>query len=401
MRPVQDFYPRSASADRRSSEKGQSHGSLPRSRYAALLVLAAIALSGCGRDDVKVYHVAKDDSAAPSAEQNQIAAPEQNSATQSPQSQLQWALPDGWQEKTPGQMRVASFTVTGTNGETADVGVIPLPASGQEIQIVNMWRDQLQLPAATNDTAEAVAIGSDSGKLFDLASDALLIDGKSRARILVAMLTSGGTNWFFKMTGEDSFAASQKPAFLQFLKSVNFVASTPTAPMPGTSLGNQNFLVPNANSTVTGGMVPDASKSIWTIPPDWKQIDPGPMLSAKFSITGSDGSAEVNILSSGMDSGLAANVNRWRGQLGLPPVAQEDEFSKMVSLIDAGGGKAQVVDLSGTDSKTGKPARLIGVVVPQNVQTWFYKLMGDPDIVAQQKDAFIQFVQSAKYPNAP
>src|SRR5471030_2842972 len=154
-------------------------------RNLALLTLAAIALAGCGRDDVKVYHVAKDDSATPPPSQTagQAIAPEQSPATPPQLPQLQWTLPAGWQEKTPGQMRVASFTVTGTNGEAADVGVIPLPASGQEIQLVNMWRDQLQLPAATNDTAEAVAIGSDSGKLFDIASDALLIDGKSRARI--------------------------------------------------------------------------------------------------------------------------------------------------------------------------------------------------------------------------
>jgi hypothetical protein len=211
---------------------------------------------------------------------------------------LQWTLPGGWQEKTPGQMRVASFPVTGTNGETADVGVIPLPASGQEIQLVNMWRDQLQLPAATNDTAEAVAIGSDSGKLFDLASDALLIDGKSRARILVAMLTSGGTSWFFKMTGEASFVASQKPAFLQFLKSVNFVAPAAAAPMAGTSLGNQNFLVPDANQTVVGGAAAGGGKSSWTIPPDWKQLPLSQFLVAKFSIAVTDGSqAAVNVSS--------------------------------------------------------------------------------------------------------
>ena len=46
----------------------------------------------------------------------------------------------------------------------------------------------------------------------------------------------------------------------------------------------------------------------------------------------------------------------------------------------------------------GKPARLIGVVLPLNGQTWFYKLMGDPDVVGRQKDAFIRFVQSAQYP---
>ncbi len=60
----------------------------------------------------------------------------------------------------------------------------------------------------------------------------------------------------------------------------------------------------------------------------------------------------------------------------------------------------QIVDFAGTDSKTGKPARLVGAIVPQNGQTWFYKLMGDEPVVSQQKDAFIKFIQSAKYPDA-
>jgi hypothetical protein len=374
-------------------------------RDIASLTLAAIALAGCGRDEIKTYRVAKDAPTAPPP--TEMAAPAQMPATQTPLPQLQWTLPAGWEEKTPGQMRVASFTVTGTNNETADVGVIPLPATGQEIQLVNMWREQLQLPAATNSDvpSETVAIGSDSGKLFDLASDALLIDGKSRARILVAMMTSGGTSWFFKMRGEESFVTAQKPAFVQFLKSVNFAAPAATvaaAPMPGTSLGTENSLVPKANTLVMGGMTSSGDgKPVWTIPAGWQQADPGAMLLAKFSIVSGGAKADVNILSSGIGGGLAANVNRWRGQLGLPPVTAEDEFSKMVGSFDAGNGQAQMVDFTGTDSKTGKSARLVGVVVPQNGQTWFYKLMGDEPVVAQQKDAFIKFVQSAKYPNAP
>src|SRR5271154_6718017 len=159
-------------------------------RAVASFTLIAFALAGCGRDDVKVYHVAKDDSAAPP--QNQIAAPEQTLTTQSQQPQLQWTLPNGWQEIAPSQMRVASFTVTGSNGETADVGVIPLPTGGDELALVNMWRDQMQLPALTNETTtETISVGGGSAKLFDIASDAMLIDGKFRARILVAMLTRG------------------------------------------------------------------------------------------------------------------------------------------------------------------------------------------------------------------
>jgi hypothetical protein len=353
-------------------------------RNAASLMLAAITLAGCRRDDVKVYHVAKDDSAEPPPAQ--ITEPEQISMAQPQQPQPQWTLPNGWQEIPPSQMRVASFTVTGSNGETADVGIIPLPAGENEIDLVNMWRDQLQLPAATNDTAEAVAIGSDSGKLFDIASDALLIDGKFRARILVAMLTSGGTSWFFKMTGEDSFVASQTESFLQFLKSVSFAQNSPA----------QIAAAPASQNESAG--------SIWTIPSGWQQLPPSEFLVAKFSIADADGAAaQVNVSSlAGDGGGQLANLNRWRGQLGLEPVT-----SGIPPVIVGPPGAAIIasgtvtVDYVGTDSRTGKPARLVGSIVPQNGQTWFYKLMGDPDIVARQKDAFIQFVQSAKYPNAP
>ena len=350
-------------------------------RNAAILLLAAFALAGCGRDDVKVYHVVKEDSAAPLP--NQIVAPEQNSTTQPQQPQLQFSLPNGWQEIAPSQMRVASFTVTGANGETADVGVIPLQTAGQEIQLVNMWREQMQLPALTNETeAETISVGNDSAKLFDIASDAAIIDGKFRARILVAELPRGETSWFFKMTGEDSFVAAQKQNFLQFLKSVSFVENAP------------------AQIAAESAMQNETSKSIWEIPSGWQPVDPGAMLFAKFSITSGDENAEVNVSSlAGEGGGLLANVNRWRGQLGLP-ATDETEFSKTISTFTIPNGRATLVDFVGTNAKTGKPARLIGAVVPQNGQTWFYKLMGDPQIVEQQKDAFIQFIQSANYSNA-
>jgi hypothetical protein len=197
------------------------------------------------------------------------------------------------------------------------------------------------------------------------------------------MLTSGGTSWFFKMTGEDSFVASQKENFLQFLKSVSFVENAPT----------QSAAAPATQN--------ESASSIWTIPTDWKQIDSGTMLFAKFSIASSDESAELNVSSlAGEGGGLLANVNRWRGQLGLPQISDAG-LSTLTSSIDSDSGKIQIVDFTGMDSKNDKPTRLIGAVVPQNGQTWFYKLMGDDQIVAQQKDAFIKFVQSAKYSNAP
>jgi hypothetical protein len=121
-------------------------------------------------------------------------------------------------------------------------------------------------------------------------------------------------------------------------------------------------------------------------------------LVARYVISGSgDTSAAVNVSQlDGTGGGLLANVNRWRNQLGQPAITDDD--AARLPTVDATGTKAVVADFMGTDARTGKAARLVGVVLPLNGRTWFYKLMGDPDLVGRQKDSFIQFVQSAKYP---
>lgn len=134
-------------------------------------------------------------------------------------------------------------------------------------------------------------------------------------------------------------------------------------------------------------------KPAWDVPADWQAVEPGPMLFAKFSIGSGDAKADVNISQLLKDGGgLVANANRWRGQLGLNPL-DETELSK--SVVTAGA--ASLVDFSGTSTQTGKPARLIGAMVPQNGQSWFYKLMGAEKTVAAQKENFLKFVQSVRY----
>ncbi len=345
-----------------------------RKKLSAVIVLAAFALAGCEKNDVKVYHVAKEEASVPPVTATEVAAPahgEMAAAT----PQLHWTLPPGWTEKTASNMRVASFEATAADGQVADIGVLPMPVAGQELQIVNMWRDQLKLSATTNTESETVAIGSGTGKLFSLVSEAPLVEGKFPARILVAMQTRGETTWFFKITGADTAVAAQKENFLAFLKSVLFDA-TPPAPVATTP----------AVEAPTGN-------SIWEVPSGWQAADAGPMLFAKFSIVRGDAMADVNISQLLRDGGgMLANVNRWRGQLGLNPF-DETELAKNTYA----SGSASVVDFSGTNAKTGQPARLVAAAVPHGGQTWFYKLMGDDAIVAAQKEIFLKFVQSAKY----
>jgi hypothetical protein len=46
---------------------------------------------------------------------------------------------------------------------------------------------------------------------------------------------------------------------------------------------------------------------------------------------------------------------------------------------------------------TGEKATLVAVIVSRADETWFYKLMGSPATVAEQKDTFVKFVQEVKY----
>ena len=196
------------------------------------------------------------------------------------------------------------------------------------------------------------------------------------------------------MTGDADMVEQQKPAFVAFLKSVNFPTTAPTGLPPAhPSMGDMGMGIPANTAPVSSEGKPN-----WQVPAGWQEVSAGQFLVAKFTITGDSGAAAaVNVSSSsGEGGGLAGNVNRWRGQLGLAPLS-EAEMNKSVTAIDVQGGKASLIEMSGTDTRTGQPTRLVGVMVPQSGQTWFYKLMGDAKVVESQKDAFTKFVQGVKH----
>jgi len=374
---------------------------------AGLLLLAA---AGCDRDSVKVYKVDNNTAVAvaPPAPASGGSSAMSPDALPAPDNsglpKLKYALPAGWKEKPLTQWRVASFEIS-ENGKTADASVVPLGGTaGGDLANVNRWRrdvGQGQLAAGDDlkKISEPVTIGGQSADLYDLAGTNT---GSGEAeRIVAAILYREDTAWFFKMIGDADLVAKNKAAFVAFLKSAEF--QNPAAAMPATMNANQlpagHPAIP-ATTATPAAATSAADKPTWTVPADWKEGELAQFLVAKFVINSSGGAtAAVNVSQlAGDGGGLVANLDRWRGQLGQPPVSDGDAAA--LPAIDAGGISSRIADFTGTDSRTGKPARLVGVIVPQNGQTWFYKLMGDPDVVMQQKDALIKFVQSAKYPAA-
>ncbi len=376
-------------------------------RWGWFLLVAA--LSGCGGKDVQVYQVAKEQ---PQPQQQMQAAgmppghpdvsgaqPGGGTMASPVVPSLGWKLPAGWEEATPGEMRVASFRVPGKDGKVADVSVIPLPGlAGGDLGNVNRWRAQVGQPpvsqAELEKLAQPVDIAGQSAQLYDQAGQNP--GSGEKTRILAAIQRREGMAWFFKMTGDDDLVAQQKPAFVQFLKSVTFAAPSEQAQLPPSHPPIEGGLL-----SAQGASAADSSqaKPTWQVPAGWQETPGGQFLVAKFILSGTDNAqAAVNVsMSSGEGGGLAANVNRWRRQIGLGELPEAD-ISKLATTAEVAGGKAMFVDMSGTDARSGQRTRLVGAMVPRHGQTWFYKLMGSDTVVEREKEAFNKFVETAKYP---
>jgi hypothetical protein len=381
--------------------------------YSNSLPLAAAALLmfaiGCSRDGVKVYKVDSSDtvttapppvaattpSGMPTTMPDGLPTPDNSGLPK-----LKYTLPDGWKEKALTTMRVASFDIS-ENGKTVDVSVVPLGAmSGGDTANVNRWRGQVgQSPmddATLKQSTESVQIADKPADLYDITGTNP--GSGDEERIIGAILHTDDATWYFKMMGDSALAEKNKPAFIAFLKSVVFQTQAASPTMDLSQLPASHPAIPGLT---TAPAAPSGDKPAWTVPADWKEGELMQFLVARYVIQGSgDASAAVNVSQlDGDGGGLLPNINRWRMQLGQPPMTDDD--AAKLPTTDASGTKAVVADFTGTDTRGGgKPARLVGVVLPLNGQTWFYKLMGDPDIVSQQKDSFIAFIQSAKYPAA-
>jgi hypothetical protein len=148
------------------------------------------------------------------------------------------------------------------------------------------------------------------------------------------------------------------------------------------------------------GSVSDALNPQWSVPANWQPGSPSSMRRATFVVNGADGqTAEIAVsVFPGDVGGLMANINRWRGQIGLPPVAP-DEVAGITADLDVDGTKSTVVDFKADTAPPGKtqPPRMIVVTVPDAGNSWFFKMTGDAPLVDAQKESFLQFVKSVRF----
>lgn len=251
-----------------------------------------------------------------------------------------WMLPDGWREKPGNEMRYATLVIPGE--PPLEVSVTTLPGGEGDptqrlLANINRWRNQLDLPLIE---AEDLPARSEAIKLDEL-----------------------------------------------ILTIVNYVGKAkPNAMMPG--------------AMAAGGMAKRAerpressAKMQYEVPEGWNEVQPLQMTMHTFEIKGDEKSATVTISRAG--GSQSANVNRWRGQVGLEPLS-DGEISQSLTKWPVGTLTGDFVEMAGKDAQ-GRDWAILGLMIPDGDRTVFVKLAGDPKLAARERMRFEAFAKSLKF----
>ncbi len=158
------------------------------------------------------------------------------------------------------------------------------------------------------------------------------------------------------------------------------------------------YTVPKEPPRAVASKPKTAGGLTFTLPDGWRETRPRGGFALKSFVTSEgESAAEVTVTPlDGNAGGIAANANRWRTQLGLPPLPEE-ELAKAATPVEVAGSRGILFDFRGEGQAA---RRTVGVVYESSGKTWFFKLMGDDKSVGSARDAFVSFVSSVRFGGA-
>jgi hypothetical protein len=138
-------------------------------------------------------------------------------------------------------------------------------------------------------------------------------------------------------------------------------------------------------------MAPPASSGAelqWDVPSGWEDAGEKPMRLASYQ-TG-EGEVDISVVRLGGNAGgLAANVNRWRGQVGLEPET-EAKIVEQSTTLALEGIEVTSIELIGPESAT------LVAIAPHQGQSWFFKLTGPRQRVENEREQFESWLKSIR-----
>ena len=228
-------------------------------------------------------------------------------------------------------MRYASFQIWPDHPDVL-LSIVPLGGGEDLLANVNRWEGQVGLPASKETElpkeVQRLTIDDTTVDLIDLLAPET---ANPRLRMFAAIVPRPDRTWFFKLQGPADLISPQKDNFDAFIHSLKFAAAPPSGE-PASAGGNS---IASADpSTAAPEPTPGAT---WTVPQDWQQEPQKPMRLASFTA----GQAEVIVTQFGKDGfgGTLANINRWRGEAGLPGIADEKDSPAQAITVNGKEGR--------------------------------------------------------------
>lgn len=136
---------------------------------------------------------------------------------------------------------------------------------------------------------------------------------------------------------------------------------------------------------------PSTAGEPWSVPSGWRR-EPGerPMRAATFTAGEGDDAIEIAVSHFPGDAGgLLANVNRWRGQVGLPSVGEED-LRGGLTPFDTPGFRGHTLRLRGAEQ------HVLGAIIHEAGadRTWFVKATAPADAADRHEADVFAFARS-------
>ena len=156
-------------------------------------------------------------------------------------------------------------------------------------------------------------------------------------------------------------------------------------PPPGVAAGANTGVPPPPSASETGALR-------WKLPKGWTEQGPSAMRYATLK-PATAGKVDVSVVVlPGPAGGELANVNRWRGQIGLAPI-DEEALAKARQTLKAKAGDVLLYDFT-SDGQA--KSRLVAGLLSAGGNTWFVKMVGDAGPVASTRPDFIHLLESLR-----
>ena len=149
----------------------------------------------------------------------------------------------------------------------------------------------------------------------------------------------------------------------------------------------------NGSMRILPGMQAAADEAggvTYTVPEGWEDLPVSGIRKANLKVSDENGTAELTVLVFPGDvGGRLANINRWRGQLGLDDATPEDlpTFSEAYTISQHPGLYVRL---------EGGAQSILGGLLPFHGSTWFFKFLGSSGTVLGNEAKMKAFLDSVQ-----